>query len=128
VEQQVVALTVSAKNNCEYCVGAHSAIAGMVKMSAQTLHQLCLQQTLSDADHEALRQFTLALLEHRGGVSQEKQQTFLAAGYRPQHMLDTLSIVALKTLSNYTNHLAHTPLDKQFSEFAWEKQQREKHA
>ena len=31
VEQQVVALTVSAENNCSYCVGAPSAIAGMVK-------------------------------------------------------------------------------------------------
>ncbi len=127
VEQQVVALTVSAENNCEYCVGAHSAIAGMVQMPTETLQQLRLQQTLSDASYEALRQFTIAVLEHRGWVPEPKQQAFLAAGYRQQHMLDTLSIIALKTLSNYTNHLVHTPLDEQFAELAWEKPQGEQH-
>jgi hypothetical protein len=33
--------------------------------------------------------------------------------------LDVLTIVALKTLSNYTNHIAHTPLDPQFAAQAW---------
>lgn len=127
VEQQVIALTVSTENNCGYCVGAHSAIAGMVKMPTETLQQLRLQQTLSDANFEALRQFTIAVLEHRGWVPEEKQQAFFTAGYKQQHVLDILSIVALKTLSNYTNHLAQTPLDEQFAALAWEKPQGKKH-
>jgi len=32
-----------------------------------------------------------------------------------------VTIVALKTLSNYTNHLAETPLDKAFEAKAWKK-------
>lgn len=28
--------------------------------------------------------------------------------------------VAMKTLSNYANHIAETPLDKQSEAFAWE--------
>ncbi|MCI0539549.1 MAG: hypothetical protein L0Z50_30435 [Verrucomicrobiales bacterium] len=35
---------------------------------------------------------------------------FLAADYTRAQLLDVLVIVALKTISNYTNHLAKTPL------------------
>jgi len=69
-----------------------------------------------------VRQYTIAVLKHQGWVPAEELKAFQDAGYTRQHMLDTLSIVALKTLSNYTNHLAHTPLDTQFAEMAWEKQ------
>ncbi len=123
VEQQVVALTTSTENNCNYCVGAHSAIANMVQMPTDILQQLRQQQALSDTHLEALRQYTIAVLEHQGRVPTEKLQAFQDAGYTRQHMLDTLTIVALKTLSNYTNHLAHTPLDEQFAEVAWKKLQ-----
>lgn len=34
----------------------------------------------------------------------------IAAGYIQRHVLDVLTIVALKILSNYVNHIAHTPL------------------
>ncbi|HHI92584.1 MAG TPA: carboxymuconolactone decarboxylase family protein [Gammaproteobacteria bacterium] len=121
VEQQIVALTVSIKNNCDYCVAAHSVIANMVQMPADTLQQLRQQQPLSDARLEALRQYTLAVLEHRGWVPTKNLQAFQIAGYTQQHMLDILTVVALKTLSNYTNHLAHTPLDRQFAAMSWEK-------
>jgi len=122
VEQQVVALTVSTENNCNYCVGAHSVIATMAKIPTDILQQLRQQQALSDARLEALRQYTLAVLKHKGWVPAENLQAFQNAGYTRQHMLDTLTIVAMKTLSNYTNHLAHTPLDTQFAEMTWTKQ------
>lgn len=43
----------------------------------------------------------------------------VAAGYIQRHVLDVLTIVALKTLSNYVSHIAHTPLDSQFAAQAW---------
>jgi hypothetical protein len=44
---------------------------------------------------------------------------FLAAGYQPHHALEVLVGVALKTLSNYTNHLSKPPLDAAFAGRAW---------
>jgi len=35
-------------------------------------------------------------------------------------VLEVLLGVAMKTLSNYTNHIAETPLDAQLQPFAWE--------
>jgi hypothetical protein len=42
-----------------------------------------------------------------------------AARYQSHHVLEVLVGVAMKTLSNYTNHLAATPLDSAFAGRAW---------
>jgi hypothetical protein len=36
-------------------------------------------------------------------------QAFLAAGHTRRHVLDIVLGVGMKTLSNYTKHIAHTP-------------------
>lgn len=122
VEQQVVTLTVSAVNDCAYCVGAHSTVAQMVRMPAQTLSELRDQRDLSDAKLNALRTLVLSVLRHRGWVPEADLRDVAAAGYTQRHLLDVLTIVALKTLSNYVNHIAHTPLDPQFASQVWKSQ------
>ena len=120
IEQQVVYLAVSAENGCTYCVGAHSALAGMVQMSEQTLAELRKQRALFDPKLDALRRFTLSVMEHSGWVPEQDMAAFQAAGYDQRHLLEVLTILAQKTLSNYYNHIAHTPLDEMFQSQAWE--------
>lgn len=119
IEQQLVYLTVSAENGCTYCVGAHSVLAGMVKMSERTLAELREQRQLSDPKLNQLRRFTLSVMEHRGHVPDQDMADFQAAGYDQRHMLEVLTILAQKTLSNYYNHIAHTPLDDMFMSQQW---------
>jgi len=120
IEQQVAILTVSTYNGCTYCVAAHSTVAGMVKMPDTILNELRAQQPLSDPKLEALRTFTLSVVNHRGWVPQEDILAFANAGYEKGHILEVLTLVAQKTLSNYVNHIAHTPLDAQFSSQRWD--------
>ena len=54
-------------------------------------------------------------------MSEEAVSTFLEAGFSQQNILEIILILAQKVMSNYTNHLAQTPLDKPFQKFAWEK-------
>jgi len=122
VEQQVVALTVSATNDCAYCMGAHSAVAQMVRMPDDVLAALRDQRSLSDRKLNALRTLVLAVLQHRGWVPEGELEHVVTAGYSQRHILDVLTIVSLKTLSNYVNHIAHTPLDAQFAAQAWKAQ------
>lgn len=119
VEQQVVYLTASAENGCTYCVAAHSVLAEMAQMPPTIRGELRARQALSDAKLDALRQFTQALIRHRGWVPEADQQAFAAAGYDQRHIIETITIVAQKTLSNYYNHLAQTPLDTMFASQAW---------
>ena len=85
VEQQVVYLTVSAENACTYCVAAHSALASMVKIPQDILAELRDQKTLSDPKLNALRNFTLAEMEHRGWVPEQALNDFVAAGRHADH-------------------------------------------
>jgi uncharacterized peroxidase-related enzyme len=121
VEQQVVYLAVSAENGCTYCVGAHSVLAGMAEIPEVTLQELREQRPLSDPKLNALRNFALAELENRGWVSEEAINEFTAAGYDQRHVLEVITILAQKTLSNYYNHIAQTPLDDMFKSMEWEK-------
>jgi uncharacterized peroxidase-related enzyme len=120
IEQQVVYLTVSAENGCTYCVGAHSVLADMVKISEQTLTELRERRPLSDSKLDTLRRFTLSVMAHRGWVPEQDVADFKAAGYDQRHLLELLTILAQKTLSNYYNHIAQTPLDDMFQSQAWE--------
>lgn len=120
-ERQVVLLTVSRENNCEYCVAAHTAIAGMQSISPEVIDAVRRGQPTSDSRLNALTSFTSQVVASRGWPSEAQVQDFLAAGYERRHVLDVLLGVGLKTLSNYTNHIAETELDQAFSKVAWTK-------
>ena len=115
IEQQVVYLTVSAENGCTYCVGAHSVLADMSKMPTATIEELRSQTALSNAKLNALRDFTLSVMAHRGRVPEKDLAEFARAGYNESQVLEVLTIIAQKTISNYFNHIAQTPLDDMFA-------------
>ncbi|MOA07427.1 hypothetical protein D3C78_1271200 [compost metagenome] len=46
-------------------------------------------------------------------------EAFLAAGYSERQVLEIVLALAVKTLSNYANHLFHTPLDDMFTGRRW---------
>lgn len=114
-EQQLVMLAISAENRCDYCVAAHSAVAAMAKVPADQIQAVRENQALGDTKRTALVRFARQTIEHRGWTPAADIEAFLAAGYTQQHVLDVLSIAAIKTLSNYTNHLANTPIDAAFT-------------
>lgn len=119
LERQVVLLTVSRENGCEYCVAAHSVVAGMQGAPADVVAALRGGEPLEDHRLEALRRFTSTLVNSRGWASDEDVHALLRAGYTRRHVLEVVLGVGLKTLSNYTNHLAETPLDAAFAQAAW---------
>ena len=43
-----------------------------------------------------------------------------AAGFEERHILQLVLAIGVKTLSNYSNHLFHTPVDPVFARRAWE--------
>lgn len=122
-EQQVVLLATSVFNGCTYCVAAHTAIGKQVGLSDADIEALRAGKSVSDARLEALRRFTVTMVENRGRVPDEEVSAFLQAGFERRNILDVLLGVTQKTISNYTNHLAGTPLDEAFEAFAWEKEQ-----
>ena len=119
-ERTVVWMVINVENECHYCVPAHSAIAKMQGIADATVQELREAKPLSDAKLEALRQFTLAVMRQRGNVTGAPLDAFFAAGYTQANVLDVILGLAQKTLSNYVNHIAKTPVDEPFTAFAWQ--------
>jgi alkylhydroperoxidase family enzyme len=120
-EKTVVWQTINVENNCHYCVPAHTGIAKMMKVDDAITEALRNETPLPTAKLEALRSFTLAMIRDRGFVSEAETQAFLDAGYTEVNILEVILGAAQKLMSNYTNHVAHTPVDQVFQKYAWEK-------
>ena len=119
-EQQVAILATSVENGCTYCVAAHSTVAAPL-LKGETIEALRDGERLPDDKLEALRSFTVRVVRERGWVDESAVEAFLAAGYEPANVLDVVTVVAMKTISNYTNHIADTPLDDAFADARWAK-------
>lgn len=120
-ERQVVMLTTSYENNCEYCVGAHTAMSAMQKVPDDVVQAIRDGKPIADRKLEALRQLTSAIVTSRGFPTDDVLAAFHAAGYSQVQLLEVVLGVGFKTLANYTNHIAGTPLDKGFAKVAWSK-------
>ncbi|MCL5246939.1 carboxymuconolactone decarboxylase family protein [Cellulophaga sp. 20_2_10] len=120
-ELTVVWQTINVEHACHYCVPAHTGIAKMMKVDDAIINALRDETPLADAKLEALRTMTLSLTRNRGNVSQEDLEAFYAAGYGEQQVLEIILGLSQKVISNYTNHIANTPVDAGFQKFAWSK-------
>jgi len=119
-EQQIVLLTVSHFHECCYCMAAHTAIASMKNVESDVVNAIRNNQPIANIKLESLRHFTHLLIKNRGWLNKTDTQAFLDAGYNSQHILDILVGISQKMLSNFTNHIAETALDNEFSEVAWQ--------
>jgi alkylhydroperoxidase family enzyme len=59
------------------------------------------------------------MLITRGRPSAHDLEQFLTAGYTELFVLEIILAIAVKTISNYSNHLFDTPLDEVFSHRIW---------
>jgi len=120
VEQEVVFLAISRENGCTYCVAAHSFVADqMSKVPVEITDAIRAGHPIADVRLAALHDFTQTLVKKRGLPTQSDAHAFLAAGFSERHILEIVLAIAVKTLSNYANHLFHTPLDGVFAGRAW---------
>ncbi len=120
-ELTVVWQTVNVEHACHYCVPAHTAIAKMMQVDETVTDALRNETPLPNARLEALRSFTLSVVRGRGNVDESEVQAFLDAGFTKRQILEVVLGVSMKVMSNYTNHLAHTPIDAPFRTFEWHK-------
>jgi len=100
-------------------MGAHSVAAEMQKVPGNVIEAIRTDQPIQDARLEAPRRFTTAIVEQRGWASETDVEACLDAGFTNAQILEVIVGVSFKTLSNYTNHIADTPLDKAFAPRAW---------
>ena len=120
-ERHVVWFTINAYHNCHYCMAAHTFLAKGEQVPDDVIETAREEGRYGDPRLEALRVFTLNLVENRGWASPEALDAFFGAGFTKQNVLEIVVVIAHKVLSNYTNHIVDTPVDEAFGRFTWTK-------
>jgi uncharacterized peroxidase-related enzyme len=110
-EQQVVYQAINVFHGCEYCTAGHTFLSRKAGVPEDAIQALRNRTPISDVRLEALRRFAEQVAETRGFAGDTAVDAFLAAGFTRAQVLEVVTIIATKVISNYTNHLTHTPLE-----------------
>jgi uncharacterized peroxidase-related enzyme len=115
-ERQLVLLAASLENECGYCTAAHSTIAkAFLGVSPEVVAAVRENRSTDDEKTDALVTLTREIVGQRGYVSKSTLDRFLAAGFNDEQVMELLLGVALKTISNYLDHLNPAELDAAFA-------------
>ena len=114
-EQQLVLLATSVENKGQYCTLAHSAAAKLLAhLPPETINAVNKGEPVADVKLNALVTLTRQLVRQRGYADPKFVQSFIASGYRKEQIMELLVGVAVKTISNYLDHLSPIETDTAF--------------
>jgi AhpD family alkylhydroperoxidase len=118
VAREVVIMAIATRNGCHICVAMHTARLTALGASAGIIAALRDSVPLADQRLEAIRVFTLRVLDTAGDAGDEAVRAFLASGYTRQNALEVVLGIGTYTMSTLANRLTGAPLDDQLSVFA----------
>ena len=112
VAREVVIMTMATRNGCEICVAMHTARLTALGAPADVIASLREAAPLADQHLEAVRVFTLRILDTAGEVGDDALRAFLAAGYTSQNALEVVVGIGTYTMSTLANRLTGAPVDE----------------
>lgn len=105
-----IAVAVANRNQCAYCLAAHTALGRKAGASADEMAAAQTGQAADAPTAEALR-FALQLVERRGQVSGDDVRRLRAAGFSEEGVVEIVAHVALNLFTNYVNVALDVPVD-----------------
>lgn len=110
-EREVVNLAVSQVNNCLYCLSAHTAIGKMNGFTEGQILELRAGHASFDAKLDALAKLATNITEKRGKTDEDVLEHFFSVGYTKGNLIDVISLVGDKTISNYIHSTTQVAID-----------------
>lgn len=110
-EREVVNLAVSQVNKCIYCLSAHTAIGKMNGFNDDQILELRAGEASFDTKINALAGLAKNVTENRGRTDADILENFFNAGYTKGNLIDVISLVGDKTISNYIHNATQVPVD-----------------
>jgi AhpD family alkylhydroperoxidase len=117
--REVLVMTIATRNGCHLCVAIHTQRLTRMEADPSLIAALRDSVPLGDPRLEAVRVFTLRVLDTAGDVGEPTLRAFLAAGYTAQNALEVVLGIGTYTLSTLANRLVAAPLDEPLTPFAW---------
>jgi AhpD family alkylhydroperoxidase len=116
--REVVTMTVAVRNGCHLCVAMHTARLAALGADPALVADLRAAGPLGDVRLEAVRAFTLRVLDTAGEVGEESLNEFLGHGFTRRNALEIVLGISTYTLSTLANRLTGAPVDEELRAFA----------
>lgn len=110
-EKEAIALIVGEKNNCDYCVAAHTAIAKGHGLSEDQTVKIRKGERTGDDRIDAIVSLAGRIVETKGFVEDEDLEQFRASGFDDAAVVDLIVAYTLNVLTNTFNHINETEVD-----------------
>ena len=107
---ELIALTVAETNGCDYCLSAHTAIGGLMKIAPADL-EAARDAASGDARIAAALAFARRIAEARGHVGDADIAAARAAGFSDGELGEIVAHVALNFFTNLFNSVAATEIE-----------------
>ena len=112
-DREAVQLAVSVYNECPYCRAAHRMGAGANGIAPADVAAIERGDRPDDPRVRALVAATWEMLDVRGWLKAADLARLEAEGIDRAQTYEIVALIGLKTISNYVNHIAHTPIDEE---------------
>ena len=116
---QTVLLTDAVTNASAWAVALHTALGLQAGLDPADVEAMRAGRSPSDKKLGALSTLARTLIEKRGRLDDQEIESFLAAGFGKDLLLEVITIVAASTITNYTGNVTNPPLEAMLQEHAW---------
>ncbi len=105
-----IAVAIADKNNCEYCLAAHTVLGR--KAGATSAEKNAAQAGQSDDPKTAAALgFAIRVVEQRAKIDAADVQTLHSAGFSDGEIVEIMAHIALNLFTNYVNVAFAVPVD-----------------
>jgi len=108
--REEIAVAVSARNGCDYCLTAHGHAAGANGIGNEELKSL-FDGKVNDPGEQAAVSFAMAVLESQGRVKEADLESIRTAGFTDGEILEITAHVAMTFFSNALNNVSDPEID-----------------
>jgi AhpD family alkylhydroperoxidase len=116
-EQEAIFIVISHENECYYCLAAHGMLAQKnSQLTDEEIRKIKRNETLGNSIINVLIWFVKQMIDKKGFVNEEDIVTFVNAGYSQVHVLSIIQAMAMKLMSNYTNHIFQREMNDKLKE------------
>ena len=111
VEREIVALEVSRRSQCEYCLAAHTKFMRMFRVGEADIDALVAGRPMSTPRHALIQEATGKLYDCQGRLSDGELAAFRERGLSDAELIEVIAVIGWYVMSTFTNNLARTRID-----------------
>jgi uncharacterized peroxidase-related enzyme len=108
--REEIALTIAQVNHCNYCLSAHTVIAGGLGVPSTQILQARKGES-PDPKTQAILKFVKVVVEKRGQVNDQDVSALKAAGVNDKELVELILVILVNMFTNYFNNIVDTPID-----------------